>query len=65
MTEDEETRLLALSGLHKMKSLAAKKELLALYENQKLETEWRNVCAEYLELSPVADERQISSTDVK
>ena len=65
MTEDEETRMLALSGLHKMNSPAAKKELLALYENQKLETEWRNVCAEYLELSPVADERQISSTGVK
>lgn len=65
MTEDEETRMLALSGLHKMDSPAAKKELLALYENQKLETEWRNVCAEYLELSPVADERQISSTGVK
>lgn len=65
MTGDEETRMLALSGLHKMDSPAAKKELLALYENQKLETEWRNVCAEYLELSPVADERQISSTGVK
>lgn len=65
MTEDEETRMIALSGLHKMSSQSAKKELIALYENQKLETEWRNVCAEYLELSPVADERQISSTGVK
>lgn len=65
MTEDEETRMLALSGLDRMKAPAAKKELLALYENQKLETEWRNVCAEYLELSPIADERQISSTGAK
>lgn len=65
MTDDEDTRMLALSGLHKMENPSAKKELLALYENQKLETEWRNVCAEYLELSPVADERQISSTVAK
>lgn len=65
MTEDENTRMLALSGLNRMNAPAAKKELLALYENQKLETEWRNVCAEYLELSPIADERQISSTGTK
>lgn len=65
MTEDEETRMLALSSLNKMNAPAAKKELLALYENQKLEPEWRNVCAEYLELSPIADERQISSVGIK
>lgn len=65
MAEDEGTRMLALSGLNKMNAPAAKKELLALYENQKLETEWRNVCAEYLELSPIADERQLSSTGIK
>lgn len=64
-TENDEARLLALSGLNKMKSEAAKKELLALYENQKLDAQWRNVCAEYLDLSPVGDERQISSTGVK
>ena len=66
MSEDEEARLLALSGLNKMKSPAAKKELLALYENQKLGAEWRNICAEYLNLSPVVgDERQITSTGGK
>ncbi len=61
-SEDSEIRLLALSGLNRMTNAAAKKELLAIYENEKLETEWRNVSAAYLQLAPVGDERQISLT---
>lgn len=64
MSEDEELRTLALGGLDRMNNSSAKKELVALYENQKLETQWRNLCARYLEREPVANE-QISSTGAK
>ena len=64
MSEDEELRQLALSGLDRISNPAAKKELLALYENKNLEPEWRNVCAGYLQLAPVT-ERQISATGNK
>ena len=61
-SEDSEIRLLALSGLNRMTNTTAKKELLAIYQNEKLETEWRNVSADYLELTPLGDEHRISST---
>lgn len=64
MSEDENVRTLALGSLDRIKNSAAKKELLALYENQKLETNWRNLCARYLELDPIIEER-ISSTGAK
>ena len=64
ISADEEIRTLALGGLDRMNNQAAKKELLALYENRQLETEWRNLCARYLQLAPVGDE-QISSTGGK
>jgi hypothetical protein len=64
MSEDEEIRLLALGGLDRINDRAAKKEMLALYENQNLAAEWRNLCAGYLELAPVGDE-QISATGGK
>ena len=61
-SEDSEIRLLALSSLNRITNATAKKELLAIYENEKLETEWRNVSAGYLQLTPIGDERRISST---
>lgn len=64
MSNDEDIRTLALGGLDRMINSTAKKELLALYENQKLETEWRNLCAEYLELPQIGIE-QVSSTGAR
>jgi hypothetical protein len=64
MSEDAEIRTLALGGLDRMTDPAAKRELLALYENKKLDTEWRNVCARYLDREPVGDE-QVSFTGAK
>ncbi len=64
ISEDEELRTFALGGLDRMNNRTAKKEMLALYENQTLAAEWRNLCARYLELAPVGDE-QISATSGK
>ncbi|MGI9056084.1 MAG: hypothetical protein ACR2F2_09815 [Pyrinomonadaceae bacterium] len=63
-SKDDEIRQLALSSLDRIKHPAAKKELLALYENKNLEPEWRNLCARYLQLTPVV-EPQISATGNK
>lgn len=64
MSADEEIRTLALGGLDRMNNSSSKKELLALYQNPHLETEWRNLCARYLELAPVGDE-QVSFTGAR
>ncbi|MGI9035768.1 MAG: hypothetical protein ACR2GD_06985, partial [Pyrinomonadaceae bacterium] len=47
-TNDEQTRLLCWQSLGAMKNPAAKKNLLAIYENQKIDARWRNLSAEYL-----------------
>lgn len=53
ITEDDETRLLCLNSLKRIDSPAARKEMLALYENQKLDAHWRNMFALYLNLPAV------------
>lgn len=53
ITEDEQTRYLCLKSLEKIDSKASKKEMLALYENQKLDVHWRNMFAKYLNLPAV------------
>lgn len=47
---DEQTRLLCLQSLGSIKNPAAKKNLLAIYQNREIETRWRNLSAEYLHL---------------
>ena len=64
ISEDQDIRTLALGGLDRINNRTAKSELLALYENQQLAAEWRNLCARYLELAPVG-ETQISATGGK
>lgn len=64
ITGDDEVRLLALSSLDRMINSTAKKELLAIYENEQLDPHWRNVSAQYLQLAPVG-EQQISATGDK
>lgn len=51
ITQDEEARSMCLAGLYHVNSAAAKKELLALYEDPKITDEWRRQCAEYLKLA--------------
>lgn len=64
MTEDEQTRDLALSSLYRINNSTAKKELLAVYENQNLDARWRNLSAQYLRQA-VKEEQRISANDAK
>jgi hypothetical protein len=64
ITEDEQARDLALNSLYRINNQAAKKELLAVYENQKVEARWRNLSARYLKQA-VKEEQRISANDAK
>src|SRR5437763_14167924 len=50
-TEDEETRSLCLRALYRINNETAKKELLNIYQDPKMETSWRTQRAEYLLLA--------------
>ncbi|HYJ46891.1 MAG TPA: hypothetical protein VEV81_09780, partial [Pyrinomonadaceae bacterium] len=63
-TEDEETRNLCLSGLYRINNETAKKELLNIYRDQKLEARWRTQSAEYLRLA-IKEEQRIAPADAK
>ena len=63
-TEDEETRSLCLNGLYRINNETAKKELLRIYRDQKLEARWRTQSAEYLRLA-VKEEQRIAPADAK
>lgn len=63
-TGDEQTRALCLSGLRRIDHRAAKKELLAIRENQTIEARWRDLSAEYLKLAAVEKE-PVKSADAK
>ena len=63
-TEDEEARKLCLSGLYRINNEKAKKELLALYQNEKLSGEWRTLIAQYLR-DAVREEQRIAPADAK
>lgn len=63
-TEDDELRALSLNGLNQINNKTAKKELLAIYNNQKIDLRWRNISAKYLKLA--AEEKpNIISTNTK
>lgn len=49
ITDDEQIRFLCLQSLGGIKNQTAKKELLAIYENRKIDTRWRALSAEYLQ----------------
>lgn len=61
ITEDEQMRMLCLNSLNRIDSPAAKKEMLALYEDKKLDAHWRNLFALYLNL-PAVDSSPIITT---
>ena len=63
-TEDEETRSLCLNGLYRINNETAKKALLVIYRDQKLEARWRTQSAEYLRLA-IKEEQRIAPADAK
>ena len=48
---------LCLAGLYRVDNSAAKKELLAIYGDQKMDARWRNLCAHYLRKALVEGQR--------
>ena len=63
-TEDEEARNLCLNGLYRINNETAKKELLRIYRDQKLEARWRAQSADYLRLA-IKEEQRIAPADAK
>lgn len=63
-TEDAETRGLCLTGLYRINNEAAKKELLNIYRDQRLDARWRTQSAEYLRLA-IKEEQRIAPSDAK
>jgi hypothetical protein len=52
ISETEEIRRLCLSGLNRIDNSKAKKELRAIFIDEKIDLRWRNTAAIYLNLSP-------------
>lgn len=48
MTQQDELRSLCLAALYKANNSTAKKELLKIYNNARVEARWRDICAGYL-----------------
>ena len=63
-TEDEETRKLCLDGLYRINNETAKKQLLRIYRDEKLEARWRTQSAEYLRLA-LKEEQRIAPADAR
>lgn len=64
MTYDDDLRSLCLAGLYRINSSGAKRELLAIYKDEKIPTRWRDACAKYLKLA-LEEGQRISSRDVQ
>lgn len=64
ISNDAQLRDLALAGLYRINNSAAKKELLAVYKNDKLSDRWRNLCANYLKLA-LQEKQRISKSDAQ
>ncbi len=64
ITEDEEARNLCLVSLYRINNSTAKKELLSIYNNHKLEVRWRDLSANYLKLA-VKEDQRIAPNDAK
>jgi hypothetical protein len=48
ITGDDEMRSLCVTGLYRINNSSAKKQLLAIYDNSKVEDRWRSMSARYL-----------------
>lgn len=64
IAEEEEMRRLCLTGLYRINNSEAKKQLLAIYDNSKVNDKWRSLCAHYLKLA-LEEGQQISSRDAQ
>lgn len=64
MTGDDELRSLSIASLYRINNAAAKRELLAIYNNEKMPTRWRDACAKYLRLA-LEEKQRISSRDAR
>jgi hypothetical protein len=64
ITEDEEMRSLCVTGLYRINSSAAKKQLLAIYDNSKLPERWRSMSARYLKQA-LSEGQQMSVRDAE
>ncbi|MBA2732291.1 MAG: hypothetical protein H0U54_05315 [Acidobacteria bacterium] len=63
-TQDEEARSLCLNSLYRINNETAKKELLRIYRDQKLDARWRTQSVEYLRLA-IKEEQRIAPADAK
>jgi hypothetical protein len=57
-------RSLCLAGMYRVNNSSAKKELLSIYNNPKMDDRWRNVCAHYLKLA-LQEGQRISDRDAQ
>jgi len=48
ITDDEDMRSLCVTSLYRINNAAAKKQLLAIYDNSNLPQRWRNMSAHFL-----------------
>ena len=62
--DDEDMRTLCLTGLYRINNSTAKKELLSIYNNTKIDDRWRNMCAQYLKLA-LQEGQRISARDAQ
>jgi hypothetical protein len=63
-SSDEDLRSLCLAGLYKINSMTAKRELVAIYQNNKVPDHWRDTSAQYLKLA-IEKGQRISKQDAK
>ena len=62
ISKDTELRDLSLASLYRINNSGAKKQLLAMYKNDKIDERWRNACAKYLRLA-LQEGQRISKRD--
>jgi hypothetical protein len=61
---DDDLRSLCLAGLYKINNMTAKRELVAIYQNNKLPDHWRDTTARYLKLT-IEEGLRISKRDAQ
>jgi len=64
VSSDESIQQACLTGLYRINSSAAKKQLLAIYRDSVVKERWRNVSAEYLKLA-LQEGQRISNQDAR
>ncbi len=57
ITDDQDMRTSCLTGLYRVDNSSAKKALIAIYQDIKVDARWRNLCAQYLKKALVEGQR--------